>query len=86
LTTTDLTFDESEQLYTYAIMYCNIFFSAPTAYDSGQIDEALYKAVCEDVEVAIKRFPNLRVAFERWVETYPDVSQYNIFSAFNEGT
>ena len=83
---TELTFDESEQLYTYAIMYCNIFLSTQTAYDSGQIDEALYKAVCGDVEIAIERWPNLRGAFKRWVETYPAVSQYNIFLVLSKST
>jgi hypothetical protein len=59
--------------------------STQTAYDSGQIDKAVYAGASGDLEVAMRRWPNLRAGIERWIKTYPEVSGYNIFSIFDEG-
>ncbi len=66
-----LTDDEQEQLYNVAIMFCNVWVSVQAAYDNGQIDSTLYNACAQDVVVEMDKWPNFKVAAQRWLRNYP---------------
>jgi hypothetical protein len=84
--TNDLTADESEQLYTYANMYCNTWAICQTAYDNGQIDEGFYSSATSDVIFELKRWPKFEGAVVLWLDRYPDFKGYGIFSPVNLNT
>ena len=75
----DLSADEREQVYNFAMMYCNVWASIQTAYDNGQIDPALYAGGAKDVQIEIDRWPNFRFAIEQWLSNYPELAHYEIF-------
>jgi len=77
----ELTFEESEQLYSYADMYCNAWATAQLAFEQGLVDDALYAGVVRDIEVALNRWPNMRESVERWFSNYPDFSDAELFRA-----
>jgi len=77
----DLSLEEAEQLYSYADMYCNAWTTAQMAFDQGLIDETLFSGVVKDVHVALRRWPNMRQAVERWFNNYPDFRDSEIFRA-----
>lgn len=70
---------EALQLYQFAVLYCNIWISAQSAYDSGQIPASLYADAARDVEIELERFPKLREPIELWLVRYPAVSDAAIF-------
>jgi hypothetical protein len=74
-----LSADEREQLYNFAMMFCNVWVSVQTAYDRGQIDEWLYAAGAKDVRIEIDRWPNFRSAVELWLSNYPENAHHEIF-------
>jgi len=74
-----LSADEREHVYNFAMMFCNVWLSIQTAYDSGQIDENFYAAGAKDVQIEIDRWPNFRSAIERWLSNYPELAHYEIF-------
>ncbi len=78
----ELSAEESEQLYTFTLMYCNAWATAQIAFDQDQIDEALFDSVVKDVQVELNRWPSIRHAVERWLKNYPDMENYEIFRAF----
>ena len=53
--TGELTPDEEEQLYNFAMMFCNVWISAQVAFDNNQIDEAVYQACAKDVSIELSR-------------------------------
>jgi len=75
----ELTPSEDEQLYTFAMMYCNIWLSAQTAYDNGQISEELYAGASKDVRIELERWPKMRRGVELWLARYPEVGGADIF-------
>lgn len=75
-----LTPSEEEQLYTFAMMYCNIWLSVQTAYDNGQISEDFYAGASEDVRIELQRWPNMRRGVELWLARYPQVAGFAIFA------
>jgi hypothetical protein len=77
--TGELSADEREQLYNFAMMFCNVWRSAQVAYDSDQIEEALYAAGLKDVLIEIKRWPNFRGAVAQWLSNYPENAHHKIF-------
>ena len=77
--TDELSADEREQLYTFALMYCNAWTSVQIAYDSNQIDAVLYAPAVKDVQVEIDRWPNFRSAVEQWLSNYPEHADREIF-------
>ena len=70
--TGDLSADESEQVYNFAMMFCNVWISAQTAYDNDQLDRETYQACAKDVSIELDRWPNFRPALERWLSNYPE--------------
>ena len=76
---TELTASEEEQLYTFAVLYCNIWYSAQIGYDGGEISEELYAGSAQDVLIVINRWPRFRDQVERWLENYPQVAENAIF-------
>jgi len=56
--TGDISDDEREQIYNFALMFCAVSMSAQIAYDNQQIPDAFYEACAEDVTVEIDRWPN----------------------------
>lgn len=75
---------EELQLYTFAVLYCNIWISAQTAYDSGKISKMLYDDAAGDVHIELERWPKLRPQIEVWLERYPGVSDSPIFAPLRE--
>lgn len=75
----ELSTEESEQVYTYAMMFCAVWMSVQAAYDNGQIDEWLYNAALEDVSVELNRWPRFRWGVEKWLSNYPSNRHLKIF-------
>jgi hypothetical protein len=71
--------DEQEQIYNFAIMFCNVWLSSQAAHNDGQLDEILYAAAAKDVHVELERWPNFHVGAERWLENYPEHQVHAIF-------
>ncbi len=80
----ELSAADKEQLYTFANLYCNIWFSAQNAYDSGQIRDDLYIGATKDVMIELERFPNLREPIEVWLKRFPEISDSPIFAPLRE--
>jgi hypothetical protein len=70
---------ESLQLYQFGVLYCNIWMSAQTGYEIGQISKTLYEEAARDVKIELERFPKLRQPILIWLERYPGVSDMEIF-------
>ena len=75
----EISSDEREQIYNFAMMFCNVWISVQIAYDSGQIDKNLYAAGLKDVRVEMDRWPNFRPAVQRWMDSYPENAKHDIF-------
>ncbi len=82
----ELSSDENEQIYNFAMMCCNVWFSVQIAYDSGQIDKGLYAAGLRDVRVEMDRRPNFRSAIQQWLDNYPENAQHEIFQSVTTRT
>jgi hypothetical protein len=76
---TELTPSEKEQYFQFVVLYCNIWFSAQSEYDKGQIAEDLYNGAAADVQVEIDRWPRFKEFGELWLERYPQVATGSIF-------
>ena len=49
----ELSPEEGEQVYTYAMMFCAVWTSVQAAHDNDQIEDWLFEAACEDVSVEL---------------------------------
>jgi hypothetical protein len=76
--------EQEEQLYAYVDSYCNAWATAQSAFDQGQIDDALFNGVVRDVEIAITRWPSMRRAVERWVRNYPELASSEVFRTLDQ--
>jgi hypothetical protein len=84
--TGDLSADEREQTYNFAMMYCAVWLSVQTAHDSQQLDDAFCEACADDVQVELDRWPNFGQGVEQWLANYPGTAHYPIFRpAVREG-
>lgn len=52
----ELTADEREQVYNFAMMFCNVWVTVQTAYDNDQIELKLYQAAAKDVLIELDRW------------------------------
>lgn len=77
----ELTGDQEEQVYAYVDSYCNAWATVQSAFDQGQIDAALFNGAVRDVDIAIKRWPGMRRAVDRWTRNYPELAGSEIFRA-----
>ena len=84
LNETELTASEQEQYFQFVVLYCNIWFSAQSEYDRGQISEDLYNGAAADVQVEIDRWPRFKEFGELWLERYPQVGAGSIFEALRK--
>jgi len=75
----ELSVEEAEQLYSYVDMYCNAWATAQLAFDQGLLEETVFSGVVKDVDVALRRWPNMRQPVERWFKNYPDFKDSEIF-------
>ena len=75
----ELSADEQEQVYNFAMMFCNVWGSVQLAYNTGQIEADFYAAGAKDVQVEIDRWPNFKAAIETWLDNYPEFKDYDIF-------
>jgi hypothetical protein len=75
----ELSVEEREQVYAYAMMFCNVWMSAQAAYDNGLTDESGYAAAAKDVRVEINRWPHFRAGVDQWLSNYPENSHQPIF-------
>ncbi len=73
--------DEEEQIYNFATLFCNVWQSAQAAHDNKLIDETDFASAVRDARVEINRWPNFRSAVERWMATYPEACETEIFRA-----
>ncbi len=84
LKTTELTIEESEQLYSFVDMYCNAWGTVQIAHNQGLIEDTLLKGTLNDVGVALERWPNLSPPVERWFNNYPDFKDSKMFEEVNK--
>ncbi len=84
LKTTELTFEESEQLYSYVDMYCNAWGTVQAAHDQGLIEDSLFSGALNDVGVALERWPNMRQPIERWYNNYPGFKDSKMFEELSK--
>jgi hypothetical protein len=80
----DLNADEEEQVYNFAMMFCNVWMSVQIAHDNGQIEPELYAAGAKDVLVELDRWPNFRAAATKWIVNYPENHHLDIFKPIVE--
>lgn len=80
----ELNLDEEEQIYNFAMMFCNVWMSVQIAHDNGQIEPELYAAGAKDVLVEIDRWPNFRAAATQWIVNYPENHHVDIFQPIVE--
>lgn len=67
-----LSADEQEQIYNFAMMFCNVWVLIQTAHDNDQVDDALYAAGAKDVLIEVERWPNFKAAAQQWLRNYPE--------------
>ena len=48
---------------------------------SNQIDEELFRAMINDVPVALERWPQIRGSIELWLSRYPETRDFEVFDA-----
>ena len=77
--TGDLSEDELEQVYNFAMMFCAVWMSAQIAHDNQQLEDAFYEACASDVKVELARWPNFRRGVEQWLANYPETAHLPIF-------
>lgn len=75
----ELSDDEREQVYNFAMMFCNVWVSAQIAHDNNQIEDEIYAACAKDVSVELARWPTFRRAVEQWLSNYPEHTDRPIF-------
>lgn len=83
---TDLTPPEKEQYFQFVVLYCNIWFSAQSEYDRGQISDDLYNGAAADVQVEIDRWPRFKEFGELWLERFPHVGAGAIFEPLRKSS
>ena len=76
----ELTKDELEQVYRFAISYCNVWVSIQAAYDNGMVDQTFFETGARDVQIELDRWPSFRPAVEQWLQNYPDFTDLEIFA------
>ena len=76
--------EQEEQLYAYVDSYCNALATAQSAFDQGQIDDALFNSVVRDVGIALARWPGMRRVVERWLKNYPELGSAEVFRAIDQ--
>ena len=84
LKTTDLTVEESEQLYSYVDMYCNAWGTVQMAHDQGLLEDSLFNGALNDVGVTLERWPTMRQPIERWYNNYPDFKDTEMFKELSK--
>jgi hypothetical protein len=77
--TGELSSDEREQIYNFAIMWCNVWLSSQIAMDNHQVEEETYAACARDVHVELARWPNFRAGVQQWLQNYPENAHHRIF-------
>ena len=75
---------EKERVYTFANMQANIWINVQNAYDNGQINRTLFDGMSNDVSFTVERFPNIRPFFDDWLNAYPEVKHFEIFSGLHK--
>jgi hypothetical protein len=75
----ELTEDEKEQIYNFAMMFCNVWMSIQIAYDNDQVEPEFYAAGAKDLEVELDRWPNFNVGVQKWLSNYPENHHLDIF-------
>jgi len=83
--TEELTADENEQIYNFAMMFCNVWLSVQIAYDNDQIDKSTYQAGVQDVSIELARWPNFGPAVEQWICNYPEHENHKIMQSIVSG-
>jgi len=77
LETEDLSEDDVERVYNFAMMFCNVWYSVQAAYENGQIERDFYLAGCKVVE--LDRWPPFRAGVEEWLTRCPEMAGNAIF-------
>jgi hypothetical protein len=74
-----LTRDEQERLYNFALMYCNAWATSQVAFDQNQIDKLILESVSDDMQASLARWGNMRAPVALWLKTYPKMAELEIF-------
>ena len=82
--TTELSSDEKEQVYAFVNMFCNTWLMIQTAYDNGLLDEEFFKAAKRDVPFELDRWPNVRPFVLIWLDRFPEIKEFEMFSPLKE--
>jgi len=82
--TTDLSTDEKEQVYAYVNMFCNTWLMIQVAHDNGLLDKEFFTAAKRDVPFELERWPNVRPFVLTWLDRFPEVKEYEMFSPLKE--
>jgi hypothetical protein len=77
--TNELSDDEREQVYNFAMMFCNVWVAGQIAHDNNQIEDEVYAACAKDVQVELARWPTFQQAVEQWLSNYPEHEDRPIF-------
>ena len=78
--------NESDKLFSIAIMYCNIWVSVQTAFEQGQIDEELFNSLTKDPSIQLERYPILEEPIRRWLALFPEIAQTDMFKSIEPST
>ena len=84
LTEGALPVEQEEQLYAYVDSYCNAWATAQSAFEQGQIDDALFNSAVKDVGIALARWPGMRRAVDRWLKNYPELAGSELFRTIDQ--
>ena len=71
--------DEREQVYNFAMMFCNVWVSAQIGHDNKQIDDEIYAACAKDVRIELACGPTGQQGVEHWLSNYPEHAERPIF-------
>lgn len=75
----ELTQDENECLYNFALMYCNAWSTTQIAFDQDQIDEVILLSATKDIDHTLARWDNIHAPIRQWMIDYPELAQLAIF-------
>ena len=71
---------EEQRLQNLAGLVAGMYFSAQTAYDQGQMGEAVYRIYCEDVMARLAQWPGLKSYLRKVISRWPTAGTLKILA------
>jgi len=75
----NLTPAEEWRVYALVLRLLNTWLAIETAYTNGMVPHATFSALENDMRGMMNRFPKMRSQFRLAIETYPALSETDIF-------